>query len=56
MSVSKICQNGFRCVFNEDEAQVLDAENRVACVFEKKGGLYVTRMKLKAPPPFTGPA
>ena len=56
MSVSKICQNGFKCVFNEDEAQVLDAQNRVACVFAKKGGLYVTRMKLKAPPPFTGPA
>ena len=56
MSVAKICQNGFKCVFGDDRAQVLDADGNVACVFEKRGGLYLTQMKVKAPPPFTGPA
>ena len=56
MSVSRICSNGFKCVFDEHKAHIIDKNDQVACVFERKGGLYVSRMKLKAPPPFTGPA
>ena len=56
MSVAKICGNGFRCVFDDKQAKIIDTEGQVACTFERKGGLYVSRMKLKAPPPFTGPA
>ena len=56
MSVAKICSNGFKCVFDEQQAQIIDSDDKVACVFERKGGLYLSRMKLKAPPPFTGQA
>ena len=56
MSVAKICSNGFRCVFDDKQAKIIDKDDQVACVFERKGGLYLSRMKLKAPPPFTGPA
>ena len=56
MSVAKICSNGFRCIFDEKQAKIVDTDDNVACIFEKRGGLYVSSMKLKAPPPFTGPA
>ena len=55
MSVSKICRNGFKCVFDEDEAQVVDKEGKTQCIFKRRGGLYISTMKLKAPTPFTRP-
>ena len=33
----------------EDEALVLDAQNRILAVFKKKGGLYVANMKVRNP-------
>ena len=56
MSVSKICGNGFRCVFDKDKAEIIDADDKPVCVFERRGGLYITRMKVKSPSPFQGPA
>ena len=32
MSVSKICSNGFRCVFDKREAQIIDSDDKVVCV------------------------
>ena len=42
MSVSKICSNGFKCLFDEGQARIVDAEDNVACIFEKRGGLYLS--------------
>ena len=33
----------------KDEAQVLDAQNRVLAVFQRKGGLDVAKMKVRNP-------
>ena len=52
MSVSKICRNGFKCMFDNNEAQIVDKVGRVQCVFKRSGGLYVCNMKLKQPAPF----
>jgi hypothetical protein len=55
MSVSRICKNGFKCMFDENEAQVVDKTGKVQCVFKRSGGLYVCHMRLKAPTPFHRP-
>ena len=52
MSVSQICDHGFTCVFSKDGAIVVDANNDTKFVCERRGGLYMTPMKLKAPTPF----
>ena len=36
-------------VFNKHKAVVRDKDGKVVCVFKRQGGLYVCRMKLKAP-------
>ena len=51
-SVSKICRHGFRCNFDDKEAQIVDKAGKVHCVFKRSGGLYVCNMRLKAPAPF----
>ena len=56
MSVSKICENGFTCVFTKDGAKVVDQSEKTICSFQKRNGLYVSTMKLKSPEPFTRPA
>ena len=53
MSVSQICENGHRCVFEKNHALVVSAKGKGICRFEREAGLYVCRMKLKAPAPFT---
>ena len=53
MSVSQICDNGFKCIFERDKATVVDENMQPKFVFERRGGLYLSPMKLKAPsPPF----
>ena len=49
MSVSRICDQGLRCLFTNTTAQVLDKEDNVVCEFHRSGGLYVATMKLKKP-------
>ena len=56
MSVSQICRNGLRCVFDDDKAEVVNKNGDVHCTFKRQGGLYVCNMRLKAPTPFTRPA
>jgi hypothetical protein len=55
MSVSRICKNGFKCTFDDQEAQIIDKDGKVQCVFKRSGGLYVCNMRLKAPSPFHRP-
>ena len=52
MSVSQICSQGHRCVFEGECATVVDSGNEPVCRFKKNNGLYVTNMRLKAPSPF----
>ena len=56
MSVSKICDQGYACLFTKDGAQILDQDRRTVCQFGRSNGLYVANMKLKSPEPFTRPA
>ena len=56
MSVAKICQNGYSCIFSATEAVVKDKEGKAVCRFRREGGIYVSRLKLRAPTPFTRPA
>jgi hypothetical protein len=52
MSVSKICDQGYTCVFTKDGAQVLGSDRKPVCEFGRSNGLYVANMKLKPPEPF----
>ena len=52
MSVSQICDHGFKCIFEKDRATVVDEKMQPRFVCERRGGLYTTPMKLKAPSPF----
>ena len=56
MSVSKICDQGYACLFTKDGAQILDSNQRKVCEFGRPNGLYVANMKLKSPEPFQRPA
>ena len=56
MSVSRICELGHKCVFDEDKAEVITKNGTVLCTFKRKGGLYVAEMKLKSPEGFQRPA
>ena len=49
MSVSRMCDEGLKCLFDKDKAQVLDQNGVVLCEFERQGGLYVGMLKLKCP-------
>ena len=52
MSVSQICQHGYKCVFEKDHANILNESGESICRFEEDRGLYVATMSLKAPTPF----
>ena len=53
MSVSQICSQGHKCVFDGEQAMVVAQDGETICKFRKQGGLYVATMKLKSPSPFT---
>ena len=52
MSVSQICEQGHKCVFEKDHALVITPEGELLARFERQHGLYVAKMRLKAPTPF----
>jgi hypothetical protein len=52
MSVSQICQHGYKCVFEKDHANILNESGESICKFQEDRGLYVATMSLKAPTPF----
>ena len=56
MSVSKICDQGYSCLFTKEGAKVLDTEGKTVCKFARSEGLYVSSMRLRPPEPFQGQA
>ncbi len=48
-SVSKICDQGHWVKFRKHDATVFTEDNVPVCVFQRKGGLYVGRVKLRNP-------
>ena len=60
LSVTQMTKNGDISVLcKKDEALVLDAHDRILVVFQRKGGLYVAKMKVRNPKykaPFWGQA
>ena len=56
MSVSKVCEQGYSCLFTREGAQILDVEGKSVSDFQRVNGLYVATMKLKPPEPFRRPA
>ena len=52
MSVSKVCDHGYRCLFDKDKAIVMDQSGKTMCTYLCRGGLYVCRLRLKAPASF----
>ena len=56
MSVSKVCDQGLRCIFEDERATIVDKKTgKEIATFERRGGLYIAKMKLKAPAGFTLP-
>ncbi len=57
LSVSRVCDKGDNTItFNSKRAVVKDPKGKVLCVFERKGNLYIGRMKVRNPkhPSFGG--
>ena len=55
MSVSKVCDQGMQCIFEETHALVIDKKSgKEVLRFERHGGLYVAKMRLKPPEGFVG--
>ena len=52
MSVSRICDLGMKCLFDNVKADVIDQNGDVVCSFIRDGGLYVAKMKFKKPDNF----
>ena len=49
MSVSKMADQGLECLFKKEVALVMNNKGEVVCEFQRRGGLYVTTMKLRRP-------
>ena len=61
LSVSKICDNGMKVIFDDKLATIYDKSGKEVCRFARVKGLYVAKMKLGNPAynrskPFTRPA
>ena len=48
-SVGKICDQGFTASFNSKTAVVRNSAGKVVCRFVRKGGLYVSTLRLENP-------
>ena len=48
-SVSKICDAGYTALFTKKYAKIMDENQNTVCLFERQGGLYVAKMKLRNP-------
>ena len=56
MSVYKIHDQAYACLFTKDGAQILDQDRRTVCLLGRPNGLYVANIKLKWPERFARPA
>ena len=55
LSVGVICDSGLDVLFKKHEARIMSEDGQTICVFERKDkGLYLARMRLKAPFPRQG--
>ena len=52
LSVSKLCEKGYSCLFTKDGAEVLDEKQKCVAQFKASNGLYTASMKLRPPEPF----
>ena len=52
LSVSKLCEKGYTCLFTKDGGDLLDAEGRSMMHFKEANGLYTASMKLRPPESF----
>ncbi len=48
-SVSKVCDAGYDVKFTKGHATVTDESGQPVCIFQRQGGLYVARMRLRNP-------
>ncbi len=48
-SVSKVCDAGYDVKFTKAYATVTDENGQPVCMFQRQGGLYVARMRLRNP-------
>ena len=55
MSVSRVCDQGLECQFNETEARILDKSGKSLVTFQRQRVLYISKMRLKPPEGFGGP-
>ena len=53
MSFGRVCDQGLKCIFDEEKSWVVDRDGEEVCRFERRGGLYVARLKLKNPEHFS---
>ena len=56
MSVSQICNQGFKCVFTEAHALVMNAEGTTIGKLDRQSGLYVAKLGLRQPEPLGRPS
>ena len=55
MSFSRICDQGLKCIFDNQEALAIDNKtNKTVVSFERRGGLYIAKMRLRPPEGFPG--
>ena len=48
-SVARICDAGFKVVFDAKGAEVLTRKGKVVCRFERVGNLYKAKLRLRNP-------
>ncbi len=48
-SVSKVCDAGYDVVFNAKRAKIVNSKGVVVGVFERQGGLYVAKIRVRNP-------
>ena len=54
MTVSRVCDQGMACTYSDSHALVLDKSGKTVVKFERRGGLYIARMRPKPPEGFVG--
>ena len=56
VSVSQLCEQGFKVEFNDTHALVIDSSGETVCKFQLPGHLHTNQMILKAPETFHRPS
>ena len=48
-SVGRICDKGYKAIFGDKEAKIVDKQGVTVCLFQRVGGLYLGTMRLRNP-------